>query len=58
MDKAISWPLSQEIGKALLASGLWTVPCLIRIANQAPFESTFFDQAPLLRAIDWSKNEQ
>ncbi|WP_223484009.1 hypothetical protein [Pseudomonas sp. A-RE-19] len=58
MDKAISWPLSQENGKTALAEALWTGPRLISIPNPAPLEGTFFDQAPLLRAMSWSKNEQ
>ncbi|MGG7556332.1 MULTISPECIES: hypothetical protein [Pseudomonas] len=58
MDKAISWPLSQEIGKSLLAQALRTLPRPIPIPGEAPLEGKPFDQAPVLRVINWSKNEQ
>jgi hypothetical protein len=51
-DKAISWPLSQETGKASLAWALWRMPRHIPIPNQAPLEGTFFDQALVLRAVN------
>ncbi|WP_157214321.1 hypothetical protein [Pseudomonas sp. GM18] len=58
MDKAISWPLSQEIDKSPLAQALRTLPRPIPIPGEAPLEGKPFDQAPVLRAINWLKNEQ
>jgi hypothetical protein len=58
VDKAISWPLSQEIDKSLLAQALRTLPRPIPIPGEAPLEGKPFDQAPVLRVINWSKNEQ
>ncbi|WP_181150628.1 hypothetical protein [Pseudomonas frederiksbergensis] len=58
MDKAISWPLSQENDKTLLAWALPMVPHPMSIPNQAPLEGKPLDQAPILRGINWSKNEQ
>ncbi|MCP1441800.1 hypothetical protein J3D54_000932 [Pseudomonas sp. GGS8] len=58
MDKAISWPLSQEMSESLLAQALRTLPRPIPIHGEAPLEGKPFDQAPVLRAMNWSKNEQ
>ncbi|CAI8768538.1 hypothetical protein ABH908_001087 [Pseudomonas frederiksbergensis] len=58
MDKAISWPLSQEIDKSPLAQALRTLSRPIPTPKEAPLEGKVFDQAPVLRAINWSKNEQ
>jgi hypothetical protein len=58
VDKAISWPLSQEIGKSLLAQPLRTLPRPLPTPGEAPLEGKVLDQAPVLRAINWSKNEQ
>jgi len=58
VDKAISWPFSQEIDKSLLAQALRTLPQPIPTPGEAPLEGNVFYQAPVLRAINWSKNEQ
>ncbi|HJR28971.1 MAG TPA: hypothetical protein VJ889_09655 [Pseudomonas sp.] len=52
MDKAISWPLSQEIDKSLPTQALRTLPRSIPVPDQAPLEGKVFDQAPVLRAMN------
>ncbi|MBK5397794.1 hypothetical protein JFU47_13950 [Pseudomonas sp. TH39(2020)] len=51
MDKAISWPLSQEKSKALQIKALKGVPCPMSIPNQAPLEGKAVDQAPVLLRV-------
>jgi hypothetical protein len=58
VDKAISWPLSQESRKALKAKALSTRLGAVPIQTQAPVESKAVDQARFLPVTIWSKNEQ
>ena len=58
MDKAISWPLSQENRKSLCVKALRTAPHYLSLPGQALLEGKVLDQAPILPAGCWSKNEQ
>ncbi|ANI52444.1 hypothetical protein PDR5_07140 [Pseudomonas sp. DR 5-09] len=50
VDKAISWPLSQE-RRWLLFASLWRRACESNsVACTAPLEGKAFDQAPVLPA--------
>ncbi|WP_462028702.1 hypothetical protein [Pseudomonas sp. RT6P73] len=58
MDKAISWPLGQENRKSLVAEALRTGPRHFSNPDQALLGGKVFDQALILLAGNWSKNEQ
>ncbi|MEO4016564.1 MULTISPECIES: hypothetical protein [Pseudomonas] len=51
MDKAISWPLSQEKSKALQVKALKAATRPMSIPNQAPLEGNAVDQAPVLLRV-------
>ncbi|MHC8383847.1 hypothetical protein [Pseudomonas sp. LB3P14] len=51
MDKAISWPLSQESSKVLQVKALKTAPRPMSIPNPAPLEGKAVDQAPVLLKV-------
>jgi hypothetical protein len=48
VDKAISWPLSQEKSNTLQIKALRAAPRPMSIPNQAPLEGKAVDQAPVL----------
>jgi hypothetical protein len=58
VDKAISWPLSQENSKALLAKALRTLVGDVSMPISAPLEGKAVDLALFLRIQCWSKNDQ
>jgi hypothetical protein len=58
VDKAISWPSSQESCQSALVQSLAAMGCDPSTANQAPLEGRAVDQAPVLLAVTWLKNEQ
>jgi hypothetical protein len=58
VDKAISWPLSQENSIVLLAKALRTVAGDMSMPISAPLEGKAIDMAPFLRIKDWLKNDQ
>jgi hypothetical protein len=51
VDKAISWPLSQEKSNALQIKALRTTPRPMSIPHQAPLEGNAVDQAPVLHKV-------
>jgi hypothetical protein len=51
VDKAISWPLSQESSKALQVKALKMAPRSMLIPNQAPLEGKAVDPAPVLLRV-------
>jgi hypothetical protein len=58
VDKAISWPLSQENRKSLLAKAFRAGPRHLSILDQALLGGKVLDQALILLVGYWSKNEQ
>jgi len=58
VDKAISWPLSQEKSKALLAAAFRTLVGDVSRPISAPLEGKAIDMAPFLRIKVWLKNDQ
>jgi hypothetical protein len=51
VDKAISWPLSQENSKALQAKALKVTPRPMSIPTPAPLEGKAVHQAPVLLRV-------
>jgi hypothetical protein len=51
VDKAISWPLSQEKPNALQIKALRAAPRPMSIPNQAPLEGNAVDQASVLLRV-------
>ncbi|MCU1763904.1 hypothetical protein NTD84_29840 [Pseudomonas sp. 14P_8.1_Bac3] len=58
MDKAISWPLSQENFKTLPTQALSTEPRQAASQYWAPLQGEAVDLALFLPIGFWSKNEQ
>ncbi|MEO8641640.1 hypothetical protein [Pseudomonas sp.] len=58
MDKAISWPLSQEKSKALQIKALRVAPRPMSIPDQAPLEGKALDPAPVLFGVFGQKTSK
>jgi hypothetical protein len=58
VDKAISWPLSQESRQSLQARLSRTRHCYLSRLSQALLQGKPIDQAPVLLVGSWLKNEQ
>jgi len=58
VDKAISWPLSQERLAHPPAGTDDSASALFLTCSEAPIQRKAVDQAPVLLASGWLKNEQ
>jgi hypothetical protein len=58
VDKAISWPLSQERLRSQSASADSSALAGVLSFYRAPIQRKAIEQAPVLPACSWLKNEQ